>query len=291
MKYDFNVQKMKDKVQINVDEWIQPTSNLISIHRISGRTHVSYITRAISLDSSITSFKKDDILLISKVACDIATSPTSPYKIEEKRYYNIPQDQVMGIFKGSCTLNSLTLLKNTILFEKIDKLQTSNIYMADAHTMLGRVLKKGEGASINTGDIVVLKDNMVTPIRLDDKEYFAAEDRSIVGTFSSMEDLSIQNMKIINGYILMKPYVSRNVLNSTILETPEINYEDLDYSDVHNRDLFKVAYLDKSIRDIHKGSILILNRDYTNYFYYDNEKYFVIDNKKWVSAKIIERTK
>jgi co-chaperonin GroES (HSP10) len=231
---------------------------------MSGRAHVSYITKVTSLDSNITSFKKDDILLISKVACDIATSPTSPYKIEGKRYYNIPQDQVIGIFKGSCTLNSLTLLKNSVLFEKINKLQTSSIYVADTHTMLGRVLKKGEEASVNTGDIIVLKDNMVTPIRLDDKEYFAAEDRSIVGIFSSMKDLSIQNMKIINGYILMKPYVSRNVLNSTILETPEINYEDLDYSDVHNRDLFKVAYLDKSIRDIHKDSILILNRDYTN---------------------------
>ena len=86
----------------------------------------------------------------------------------------------------------------------------------------------------------------------------------------------------------MKPYVSKKVLNSNILETPEINYEDLDYSDMYNRDLFKVCYADEAT-GIHAGDILLLNRDYTNYVYFNNEKYFIIDSKKWISGKIIER--
>ena len=154
--------------------------------------------------------------------------------------------------------------------------------------MLGKVVKVGENSKVKTDDVIAVRDNVSTPIKFENKDYFAIEDKFVVGVLNS--SYSIDSMNLINEYIIMKPYISKNVLNSTVLETPEINYNDLDYSDIENRNLFKVCYADKSL-NVEKGDILLLNRDFTNYMYYNNEKFFVINGKKWISGKIIERDK
>ena len=83
MKYDFNVYKLKGKVLINVNEWLYPEDNLIEINRISGRVHVTYITKAYHVPNNSLGIKNGDVLLFSKVACDIATSPTISYTIKD----------------------------------------------------------------------------------------------------------------------------------------------------------------------------------------------------------------
>ena len=41
----------------------------------------------------------------------------------------------------------------------------------------------------------------------------------------------------------MKPYIPE-VINDSIIITPSLNYEDLDYAEIYNRDLFKVEAFD-----------------------------------------------
>lgn len=292
MKYDFNVSKMKDKVQINVDEWIQPYACSIKIQNIRGRAHITHITEATAVGSDVVKIKKGDYLLISRIACEVATAPTSPYTLDTGRFYNIPCSQVMGIFQNNILkLKNLKMLNKSILFKRISNYKNSFIQMIDSSTMLGEVLKTEENSEISVGDIILLEDNVSTLVEIESTDYYAAEERAIIGVFHDKENISIQNLKLINENVIMKPYISQNSLNSKILINPNINYEDLDYSDVYNRDLFKVEYYDKKIREIHKNSILLINRDYTRYTYFNNEKYFVINGKKWISGKIIERTK
>jgi co-chaperonin GroES (HSP10) len=290
MQYDFNTTRLKDKIQINVDEWVQPESNLLQLYKMSGRSYLTYITQVKALDKSIPNLSHGDYVLLSKVACDIATSPTSPYELDDKRFYNIPLSQVVGKFKNnSLKLGELELFKGYVIYKKISRKENSVLSISDVNTTIGIILKTSKESVLKEGNVIMLRDNVSTPIRLESSEYFAAEERAIVGIFKDSENLSFSNLTIINENILMKPYVSKNLLNSSILETPDINYEDLDYSDVFNRDLFKVYYADKSLNSIKEGEILILNRDYTNYVYFNNEKYFIIDGKKWISGKIIER--
>lgn len=287
MKYDFNVKRLEDKIQISIDNWLYPEENIIEFHKISGKPSVTGFTKALTIGDNVEGVDKDDVLLLSKVACDVATTPTAFYAIDGKRYFNIPAEQVIGTFsKEIINFSNLVLRKGYVLFERINKTQDSIISIEENSTMMGKVVKVHETSPFTEGDTIIIRDNVSTPVKFGDNEYFAVEEKFIVGVAEGT--LSIKDVRILNEYILMKPYISSHVLNSTILETPDINYEDLDYSDINNRNLFKVYYVEEGI-GINKGDILLLNRDFTNYFYYENEKYFVINDKKWISGKIIER--
>ena len=289
MKYDYNTSRMDNKVQINVQEWLSPDSSLIKVYKMNGKTPISCITEAKFIGHGIVGIKEGDYLLLSRVSCEVATSLTAYYTIDGNRYFNVPNEQIMGVFEqNKITFRNLKLRPGNILFKKVYREQSSIIQMEEKGTMLGGIIKIGENSKFHIGDIIALEDNVVTPLLIDGEECYAVEEKFVVGTLSD-EDLSIEDMKVQNNYILMKPYISKNVLNSKVLETSQINYDNLDYSDINNRDLFKVMYVDESLSDIKKGDLLLLNRNYTNYMYYGGEKYFTISDKKWISGKVIER--
>lgn len=289
MKYDFNTNRMKGKVQVNIDKWLSPTDNPIKIHRISGKLSPTGITQACFVGEGAEDIKTDDIILISKVAYEVATTPFANYKIERVRYFDLPAEQILGIFSNTITLETLKMRGKNVLFKRIEKKKDSPLLIEEKNTMLGEILKVGKNSSLKAGDIIAVGDNVSTPIELGGAPYFAVEEKFVVGRVK--ENLSMENMEILNEYILMKPYIPDKALNSTILETSGIDYNYLDYSDINNRNLFKVAYADKSLGNIKKNDIILLDRNYTNYMYYENEKYFVINDKKWISGKIIERDK
>ena len=289
MRYDYNTSRMDGKVQINVQDWLTPEDNLIKIYKMNGKTPISHITKATFVGDKVEGIQKGDCLLLSKVSCEVATSLTAYYTVDGTRYFDIPEEQILGVFReNKITFRNLELRKKNILFKKVYREYSSAIYMEDQNTTLGGIIKVGKDSQFNIGDIVLIEDNVVTPVFIDGEECYAVEEKFVVGLISE-EDFSIENMDIKNNYILMKPYISKNVLNSKVLETPGVNYSNLDYSDINNRDLFKVLYADESLQGIKKGDVLLLNRNYTNYVYYDGEKYFSISDKKWISGKIIER--
>ena len=86
----------------------------------------------------------------------------------------------------------------------------------------------------------------------------------------------------------MKSYIATKLLNSNILISPDINYEDLDYSDIYNRDLFQIKFLDKKLNNFKKEDVILVRRDFTNYVYLNEEKYHLINGKDWIEAKIEE---
>jgi hypothetical protein len=153
--------------------------------------------------------------------------------------------------------------------------------------MVGEVVKVGTNVSdIHIGQQVLIRDNVSTEVMFGEHSYYATEERMIVGILHN--SFNIEDIEFINKSILMKPYINSKVLNSSLLVSPDINYEDLDYSDMYNRNLFKVEFSDTSVKEIQKGDVILLNRDYTNYVYYGMEKYFTIDGTKYISAKIKE---
>lgn len=288
MRYDFNTSRLKGKVQISINNWVFPEDNLLEIRKITGNSYVTYITRALAVGDEVQGINQNDYMLLSKVACDIATTPTVAYDFEGERYFNVPSEQILGVFNNNkVTLSELTLQNKNVLFKRVSKKQSSSLFIEETSTMLGEVVKVTESSKLKVGDKIVVRDNVSTPIRFGELEFFITEEKFIVGVINKGE--SIEDITILNGYILMKPYIPSHVLNSSILETPVINYEDLDYSDIDNRNLFRVMYVDKTLKGTKKGDILLLSRDYTNYMYYENEKYFVINEEKWISGKILER--
>ena len=185
------------------------------------------------------------------------------------------------------------MIYDKILVEKINNSQ-NNLILPETNEMIGKVVKVGTNnfdknfnkipLQVKIGDIVLIKDNVSTSIRLDGKSYYAIEEKAIVGIIKENTEITF-----INESILMKPYYFKKLLNSTILETPDIDYENLDYSEIYNRDLFQIKYIDKSVENLQKDDIILVKRDFTNYVYLNQEKYFLINGKDYVEAKL-ERT-
>ena len=273
------LKRMKGKAQIDIDKWLYPKDELMEVHKIKWKSSRNLYFRAKLVQKTPSGFKNSRLCVLSKVACDIATTPTAFYKNDGHRYFNVPLEQIVGVFPNhEVTLENLQMTNKNILFERVDRVQDSSLIIKDENTMFGKIIKTDSNSFLkNKKGLVLIRDNVSTPIRFNNKEYFAVEEKFVLGV--SDLNRSIEDIRFINNYILMKPYISSKVLNSTILETAAINYEDLDYSDINNRNLFKVFYQDENFSGINKGDILLLNRDFTNYVYYDNEKYFVIDNK------------
>jgi hypothetical protein len=121
----------------------------------------------------------------------------------------------MGVFSNNkINLDSLKMRNKNVLFKRIEKKQDSSLIIEERNTMVGEVVAAGKNSSLKTGDLITTKDNISTPIEIPDGNYFAVEEKFIVGILQ--KDLQIENMKIINDYVLMKPYIAKNVLNSTI---------------------------------------------------------------------------
>ena len=285
MIIDYKVSKTEDCSLINVNNWI-PTSDIIT-QSIKGRISASFVTEVLE-----ENFKEDygvskgDYILITKVASEIA--PMRSYDLNDgNKYFNLPISQIIGKFTDKkISLSSLELIEGKVLIERISN-KDSYLFLPETSDMLGRVIKvNSKIASIKNESIIILKDNIVTPIRLEGKEYYAADDSNIVGVLNY--GFSVEEIEFINESILLKPYQGKHVLGSKILITPDINYEDLDYSDIYNRDLFQIKLLDKSLKKLTIGDIVLARRDFTNYVYLDNEKYFLINGKKWIEAKIEE---
>lgn len=285
MIIDYKVTRTEDCALMDVQNWI-PTSDIIS-QNIKGKISASYVTEVLE-----ENFKKDygvykgDYILITKVASEIA--PMRSYDLHDShKYFNLPISQVIGRFRNkNVSWSTLELIKGKVLIEKVKK-DTSFLTLPETSDMLGRVVKVNSDISnLKLGSIVLLKDNIVTPIRLNGKEYYAADDINIVGILNY--GLSIEEIEFINESVLMVPYHGKYIFGSSILVAPDINYEDLDYSDLHNRDLFQIKFLDKNINGLKKEDVILARRDYTTYVYLNDKKYFLLNGKKWIEAKIEE---
>lgn len=289
--FDYNVKKTEDCVLIYVDNWIQASD--IAIQKINGKSSISCIAEALKIHEhnyKNSSIKEGSYMLITKVAADVCRYTN--FEIDGKKFFNIPIMQVLGIFEDNrITLNNLNMIYDKILVERIDTNSCDNIILPKTNEMIGRVVKIGTNKfdknfnkiplQVKTGDVVLVKDNVSTPIRLDGKDYFAIEESAVVGVVEKNGEITF-----INESILMQPFHFKKLLNSTILEAPDINYEDLDYSEVYNRDLFKIKYIDKRIKDLKENDIVLVKRDFTNYVYLNQEKYHLINGKNYIEAKL-----
>lgn len=285
MLIDYKVKRTEDCALMDVNRWI-PTSNIVA-QSIKGNTSPSYVTEV--LDEN---FKKDygiykgDYILITQVASEIA-SMRSYQLLDRSKYFNLPVSQIIGRFRSrQVSWSTLELIEGRVLVERIEK-NESCLVLPKKSDMLGKVVGvNSKISSIKRGSVVLLKDNIVTPIRLDGKEYYAADDTNIVGVLN--HGSSLEDIEFINESVLMVPHYDKYLFGSKVLITPDINYEDLDYSDINNRDLFQIKFLDRTMEGLKKEDIVLARRDYTNYVYINDIKYFLLNGKKWIEAKITE---
>lgn len=300
-KIDFNNERSEDCVLIDTKAWIQNPCTL-SIHRMSGRDYNTYITKALNVNAVKDELKgvvqSGDTLLLSRVASEVAPCRAFAVEPEEDRYYNVPILQVVGVFENDIiSLHTLRMGLNRVLVKKVEPTYNTFLVTPNDNTFIGEVVKvspyklnskwKKEDLQVSVGNKVIIPDNVSTEIYLDGSYYYAVEESLLVAVVESIP-YSLVEAKILNESILMKPYTPNKVLNSTLLLTPEMNYEDADFTDIYNRNLFQVVTCDESLTNISKDDILLVLRDITNYVYFNMEKYFIIRGMEFVEAKVEE---
>ena len=299
---NFKVDKTKDCIIINTDEWIQNSENSLKRYKMSGRSIITYLTEVVDKNIVSDKFKEADsvlekggIVLVSKIASEI--SRDRAITIDNKKYYNIPVMQVLGYFEGNkVSFNTLNLLYDKVLVEKVSL--NEGIFYTEDHSMVGKVLKIGthgfdsewnrKPLQVKVNDVVLIKDNVSTKVTLDNKEYYVLEEGAIVGIFG--DDLKLDNLRVINNSVLLKEYIDEKLLGSDLLYTPFLNYKDLDETDIYNRNMFQVVRVDKSLKDLEIGDIVLADRSVSNYVSVNEDKYedkyFMFTGMFYIDAKI-----
>ena len=287
MQFDFKT----NMVLIDMNSWVENSSNLIQSYKMSGRQISTYITTVV--DSNIVSDKykedkkvlvKGTYILLTRAVSELASMRS--YKIRNKKYYNTPISHIIGYFKdNNITINTLELTSKKILVEEIEEKQESTLVSCYNKSTIGRIIKVGRDIELaNIGDIILLKDNVSTPLIIEGKKYHSIEELDIVGIFKN-DKYTIQDITLINESILMVPGYEEQNMDSLLLK-PVLDYEDLDYSDIYNRDLFSVVKVDPKLTKIIEGDMIILSRDATCYVYLENKKYFIINGMNNIEGKI-----
>ena len=298
---DFKIDKTKDCIVIDTDDWKQGSS-LLKRYKMSGRSVVTYITEVVDKNIISKKFKdansvleKGSLVLISRIASEI--SKDRGYNIENKKYYHIPIMQVLGYFNDTrFTLDSLNLLYDKVLVEKIDSSLDQSLIIPDCKSMIGRILKVGTNKfdsnwnkvplTVTVGDTVLIKDNVSTKVTFEGKEYFVVEENSIIGIFKDKGNLTLDNLKVINNYIILKEFIDEKLLGSDVLSTPLLDYASLDETDIYNMNTFKVEGIDETIKEINKYDVIIADRSMTSYAYLNTDKFFALTGTFYVDAKI-----
>lgn len=296
---DFKVPRAEDCVLIDTKRWIQNNLGGLTVHKMSGRGIPTYTAKVISVYPKKEIFKEviknEDTVLLTRVASEIAGYKSFEVEVGDKRYFNIPIMQVIGVFSNDkISLDSLTLLFDKILIKKIDTREVSGIILPDSNTMIGEVVKTGtcsfdkewnkKELAVKKGDIVLVRDNVSTEVTLNDEVYFATEESMVMGIFRA-KPYTLENLEVIGENIIMESFISPNAFNTDLL-TPSLNFEEEDITDFYNRDLFKVLKVNENLTQVKKDDILLLDRNITNYVYVGLDKYFTVSGLVDVSAKV-----
>lgn len=301
MKYDFNVDRNYDSVLIDTQAWVYPDERLIHQYSVTDKAKPTYINNVVAEYIKSEHFikykdvlKEGTTILLSRVMSDISID--RQYRLEDKFYCSAPVTQVLGYFKDNkVSLDNLTLLYDKVLIERVNIQENSYIKQADNDTLVGKVIKVGTNAfskdwkpvplTVKEGDIVLIRDNVATKITLDNKEYYVVEEGHVVGIFKDT-DFSIDNLNIINNYMIMDEYTKDLNVDDSIINTRLESYEDLDYSSFNNDNIFIIENVDAKLTKLNKYDKVLVNRWYTHYMYFKTHRYYVISGDEYIEAKI-----
>lgn len=294
---DYNVDGTENCVLINTRDWLYPDNTLVLKYKMSGRTVITYLTKALKVNVDTAKFpthiEEGQTLLLSRIVSDI--SMHREHKIENNYYYSTPITQVMGYFvDNKITYDNLVMLYDKILVERVDIHKDELIKRVDDNTMVGKVLKVGTNTfskewkplplQVSVGDTILIRDNATTLITLDNKEYYAIEHGNVIGKFR--DSLSMNNIEVINDYIIMHEYVDELKIDDSIISTRLDSYEGMDWSSYYNDSIFIVMRKDKNLTKINIGDKVVVNKHLVNYAYFNNVRYNVISGLDYIEAKI-----
>ena len=295
-KYDIEGSRSENCVLINTEQWFVNDSNMIVEFNSRGGVSNTFITEVLAENLSEEhkgEIGAGDVILITAVAAKLyGARPFSiPIDLDSTKYTDIPYQHIIGKFEGKISFSTLHLLGDFLLLKRLKNVDTreDGFCVTTEYTdSVYEVVKKASSVDV-TSKVVLVKDNVVTPIMLEGIQYYAVSFKDVVAGFDvNAGEYTVSTIgTVYNHYMIAEDCQTQFANEGSTIYKAGYDLEEQEWlSESYNENRFRVVL--SMLDGIDANDIIYAIREAFEYCTFGGTKYFVMDNKRFILAKLKE---
>ena len=295
-KYDIEGSRSENCVLTNTEQWFVNDSNLIVEFNSRGGVSNTFITEVLAENLSEEhkgEIGAGDVILITAVAAKLyGARPFSiPIDLDSTKYTDIPYQHIIGKFEGKISFSTLHLLGDFLLLKRLKNVDTreDGFCVTTEYTdSVYEVVKKASSVDV-TSKVVLVKDNVVTPIMLEGIQYYAVSFKDVVAGFDvNAGEYTVSTIgTVYNHYMIAEDCQTQFANEGSTIYKAGYDLEEQEWlSESYNENRFRVVL--SMLDGIDANDIIYAIREAFEYCTFGGTKYFVMDNKRFILAKLKE---
>ena len=295
-KYDIEGSRSENCVLTNTEQWFVNDSNMIVEFNSRGGVSNTFITEVLAENLSEEhkgEIGAGDVILITAVAAKLyGARPFSiPIDLDSTKYTDIPYQHIIGKFEGKISFSTLHLLGDFLLLKRLKNVDTreDGFCVTTEYTdSVYEVVKKASSVDV-TSKVVLVKDNVVTPIMLEGIQYYAVSFKDVVAGFDvNAGEYTVSTIgTVYNHYMIAEDCQTQFANEGSTIYKAGYDLEEQEWlSESYNENRFRVVL--SMLDGIDANDIIYAVREAFEYCTFGGTKYFVMDNKRFILAKLKE---
>ena len=295
-KYDIEGSRSENCVLTNTEQWFVNDSNMIVEFNSRGGVSNTFITEVLAENLSEEhkgEIGAGDVILITAVAAKLyGARPFSiPIDLDSTKYTDIPYQHIIGKFEGKISFSTLHLLGDFLLLKRLKNVDTreDGFCVTTEYTdSVYEVVKKASSVDV-TSKVVLVKDNIVTPIMLEGIQYYAVSFKDVVAGFDvNAGEYTVSTIgTVYNHYMIAEDCQTQFANEGSTIYKAGYDLEEQEWlSESYNENRFRVVL--SMLDGVDANDIIYAIREAFEYCTFGGTKYFVMDNKRFILAKLKE---
>ena len=295
-KYDIEGSRSENCVLTNTEQWFVNDSNMIVEFNSRGGVSNTFITEVLAENLSEEhkgEIGAGDVILITAVAAKLyGARPFSiPIDLDSTKYTDIPYQHIIGKFEGKISFSTLHLLGDFLLLKRlknVDMREDGFCVTTEYTDSVYEVVKKASSVDV-TSKVVLVKDNVVTPIMLEGIQYYAVSFKDVVAGFDvNAGEYTVSTIgTVYNHYMIAEDCQTQFANEGSTIYKAGYDLEEQEWlSESYNENRFRVVL--SMLDGIDANDIIYAIREAFEYCTFGGTKYFVMDNKRFILAKLKE---
>ena len=295
-KYDIEGSRSENCVLTNTEQWFVNDSNMIVEFNSRGGVSNTFITEVLAENLSEEhkgEIGAGDVILITAVAARLyGARPFSiPIDLDSTKYTDIPYQHIIGKFEGKISFSTLHLLGDFLLLKRLKNVDTreDGFCVTTEYTdSVYEVVKKASSVDV-TSKVVLVKDNVVTPIMLEGIQYYAVSFKDVVAGFDvNAGEYTVSTIgTVYNHYMIAEDCQTQFANEGSTIYKAGYDLEEQEWlSESYNENRFRVVL--SMLDGVDANDIIYAIREAFEYCTFGGTKYFVMDNKRFILAKLKE---
>ena len=295
-KYDIEGSRSENCVLTNTEQWFVNDSNMIVEFNSRGGVSNTFITEVLAENLSEEhkgEIGAGDVILITAVAAKLyGARPFSiPIDLDSTKYTDIPYQHIIGKFEGKISFSTLHLLGDFLLLKRLKNVDTreDGFCVTTEYTdSVYEVVKKASSVDV-ISRVVLVKDNVVTPIMLEGIQYYAVSFKDVVAGFDvNAGEYTVSTIgTVYNHYMIAEDCQTQFANEGSTIFKAGYDLEEQEWlSESYNENRFRVVL--SMLDGIDANDIIYAIREAFEYRTFGGTKYFVMDNKRFILAKLKE---